>query len=245
MNKKGLSYIDWSISIGIFVIFVLVLFILVVPSLDRKLDESYLITLAENGIKGETYYEILSLPLFIDSNSMNNIKISVDLPDYPVRNNGDSIVVTNEDFIEINSDSSINFGPVTLNNGVNQFNVLYLIGEIYSSSSPTGSVVTCGNEVGCTFGIEEKLIGFSKSKLDILFQDSCANYENYIEFKNDMSYPEQKEISIVISNENLILYNCTFKDPESLDAVYALTWKDKILNVNGNLEKVNVLVKTW
>ena len=75
MNKKGLSYIDWSISIGIFVIFILALFILVIPALDRRLDETYLISIVETGFKENTYYLIYSIPLFID-HAQNDVFLS-------------------------------------------------------------------------------------------------------------------------------------------------------------------------
>jgi hypothetical protein len=251
MNKNGLLYIDWSISIGIFVIFVLALFILVVPSLDRRLDEGYLITIAETGLKGEAYYSMYNLPLFVDSEVIETgVKISVDLPHYPEVASYDSIVVTDKDYSEISSEISssglINFGPVDLITGVNQFNILYLIGESHSSDNPSGSsTINCGSFMDCTFGIEERLIGFSRNKLDGLFVD-CITYEKYTEFKESLSYPSQKEISVSINvSESSVLYECTFKEPESLDSVYALSWKDKILNFNGSLEEVTVVLRTW
>ena len=248
MNNKGLSYIDWSISIGIFVIFVLALFILVVPSLDRRLDENYLISIAETGFKENTYYTIYKLPLFIDSSSSySSVKINIDLPMYPANYN--SLGIVDESFNEIDKNVTTHkFGPVDISNGVNTFNFLYLFNEFHTYPFlPGGTNLNCGSDISCTFGIEEKLRGFSRDKLDNLFV--CGEYSTYTSFKGDVSYPEQRELSVLLYEgtgfEGNVLYNCTFKEPENLDQVYALNWKDNILNFNGSLEEVTVLIRTW
>tara|TARA_Y100000034_G_scaffold131520_1_gene192431 strand:+ start:2924 stop:3661 length:738 start_codon:yes stop_codon:yes gene_type:complete len=245
MDKKGLSYIDWSISIGIFVIFILALFILVIPSLDRRLDDRYLVSIAETGLKEEAYHTIYSLPLFIDHSGQSNSQVFVDLPSYPSEYT--SLVVTDQNFNEKYSDGSINFGPVNLINGISEFNILYLVDGLHSSPGvPSGSSVICGI-IPCTFGIEEKLIGFSKEKLDSLFNE-CTEYDDYVSyvsFKSSLSYPEQKEISVLIYEGEDLVYDCTFSEPEGLTPVYALSWRDKILNFDGSQNDISVMVRTW
>jgi len=254
MNKKGLSYIDWSISIGIFIIFILALFILVVPSLDRRLDENYLVSIAETGLKDNTYYQIYNIPLFIDSLSyQTEKKIIVDLPIYPLFSEY-SVVLTKDDFDEVPTEVSndkLIFGPLDLQEGVNSFDVLYL-SEFYLTVEPTGTILSC-DELSCSFGVEQKLVGFSINKLENLFSDSsqefssnsCNEYADYSIFKNKLNYPTQKEISIFIYREFNEDFICAFKDPEPSDSVYALTWKDKLLNFDGSFEEVNVVLNTW
>ncbi len=253
MNNKGLSYIDWSISIGIFVIFILALFIVVVPSLDRRLDERYLVSVAETGVKEETYHTIFELPLFVYSSyEQSNSQVSIGLPDYPNSEMYSSLALTGNNFDEKNIyfSSNINFGPVNLLQGVNIFNVLYITeGGYIPPGSPYGDLLVCGAGVECTFGIEEKLVGFSEQNLEYLFEDSCTEYPDYVMFKEKISYPDQKDLSILIYEGNLFegdpKYNCTFNNPEELDSVYALSWRDNILDFNGLQKDISVLIRTW
>ena len=54
MNKRGLSHIDWVISFGVFVIFLLLLFIWFGPSLTTEYSEEYLGGIASKGFKDDT-----------------------------------------------------------------------------------------------------------------------------------------------------------------------------------------------
>ena len=79
--KKGFVHIDWVISFGIFVIFLLLIFIWFGPALGQDYDNDYLKTIAEQGFETETYVNVLEHPIYFESNeNLNGEVINVSLP---------------------------------------------------------------------------------------------------------------------------------------------------------------------
>lgn len=246
MNKKGLSYIDWSISLGIFVIFILLLFIMVVPSLDRGLDEDYLISLAETGFREFAYHEIIKMPLFVDATGSGVVEVT--LPSYPNPGDYSGFVVLDSslEVLSTNSDpytGSINFNAGSMN-GVNTFYVLYLE-EDFNSGGVGGTQYSCEGETPCTFGIFEKIKGLSQEELED-YEEGCDDFQDYNSFKSKLSYPENREISLEIKNqEGDLRYSCVYPEPDASDQVYALSWRDNLLDLDGSEEPLIVILRTW
>jgi len=247
MDKKGLSYIDWSISLGIFVIFILLLFIMVIPSLDRGLDEDYLISLAETGFRGTAYHEIIKMPLFVSAASNMEV-IGVDLPDYPDVNEYQDFVVLSDEFQvldTVHSGSNIGFSPDGPLSGVNTFYVLYLE-DNYVDSSVGLPQYNCEEETPCTFGIHEKIEGLSEANLDDLVGNCTLAFEDYVAFKDKLKYPENREISLEVKDSGgTSRYSCTYREPDASNQVYALSWRDKLLKLDGTGETLTIILRTW
>ncbi len=246
MNKKGLSYIDWSISLGIFVIFILLLFIMVVPSLDKGLDEDYLISLAETGFREFAYHEIIKMPLFVEA-TVNGV-VEVTLPSYPNSEDYSDFVVLNSSLEVLPTNfypegETINFEAVTMRE-VNTFYVLYLE-EAFNSESVEGTHYYCEEETSCTFGIFEKIKGLSNKSLED-YEGGCESFEDYKSFKSELKYPENREISLEIKeySENT-KYSCKYSEPAASDQVYSMSWRDKLLNLNGTEETLTIILRTW
>ena len=65
MRKKGLSYVDWAISVGIFIVYAIILFFIFRPSLQQDYSQEYLGEIIKAGIEKDAYYSMERVPLFI------------------------------------------------------------------------------------------------------------------------------------------------------------------------------------
>ena len=64
-SKRGLSYVDWVISLGTFLIAVIFIFILIRPQLEPKSEKQNLMQIIEDGFYSETEWSVREIPLFI------------------------------------------------------------------------------------------------------------------------------------------------------------------------------------
>lgn len=66
IQKKGLSYVDWVISLGTFLVAVIFIFILIKPQFERGEEKETLLRFVENGLYGEIEWTIREVPLFVE-----------------------------------------------------------------------------------------------------------------------------------------------------------------------------------
>lgn len=65
MNKKG-SHVDWAISIGIFLVYIVGLFILLRPGVTPAYKPENLLKLIEDKVNEEVMWEVREVPLVLD-----------------------------------------------------------------------------------------------------------------------------------------------------------------------------------
>lgn len=64
-NKKG-DHVDWAISMGIFLLYLVGLFILLRPGITPVYEPDGLLQILENNLMKEVTYEVREIPLFIE-----------------------------------------------------------------------------------------------------------------------------------------------------------------------------------
>ena len=65
IKKRGSTHVDWVMSIGIFLIYLLALFIIIKPGVREIYSEDTLLSIVENNVKGNIVWTIKETPLFI------------------------------------------------------------------------------------------------------------------------------------------------------------------------------------
>src|SRR3989344_1622044 len=78
--KKGMSYIDWMISLGIFLIYLVVIFIVFKPGIAEEYPEGYLTDIVRENIQKDASWNIIKIPLFVDSSITGNWQLTLDYP---------------------------------------------------------------------------------------------------------------------------------------------------------------------
>lgn len=64
-GKKGLDYIDWSMSMGIFIIAIIALFVFLKPGARPEHDQDTLISIVEKNFLDQTQWFVHETPIFI------------------------------------------------------------------------------------------------------------------------------------------------------------------------------------
>ena len=174
MDKKGISYVDWAISLGIFLVFTLTIFVLFKPHVIEDYSTEYLISIAEQGIRENSSYEINNYPLFVDPDvrvvdDWIVIELGGDYSDLF----GDGVRVYDADLglvdydldgISLSLQSNFNLEP---DYGSYEFSVLVsdIDGFAVTQVGAGLETVVCGEEdaASCTFGVVERIKGLDVS----------------------------------------------------------------------------------
>ncbi len=253
MNKKGLSYVDWAISLGIFLVFTLTIFVVFKPHVIEYQSVDYLVSIAEQGIKEYSYYEIERYPLFVKPSESVDNWLEVDMGSYSALFSGNIRVYdSNLNLVSHNTNGdNLYLGDFDYNlvgGTVYEFGILRseLAGFADDETNSWGPIVSClGDEnTECTFGVVEKLRGFSESNVSSLLD--CGSIENYNSFKEIIKYPSARDLSVIISGEGADpAFDCGFREPQESDNVFAFNWADNMLQNDGTKVPVNVEVMVW
>ncbi len=243
MNKKGLSHVDWVMSFGIFVIFVLLLFIWFGPSLTTEFSNDYLGEIAVEGFKDASYHEVYDYPIFFevaDEELCGLIKVGgmsslgiVDKNIFLVDDSGSSIVnlTIGGDFLTFEV-TSVGSGQV--------YEYDMYVSDYFNN---THFNFTCARiDHNATIGIGERLYGFSERRFSNL---SSFDYDV---FKEELKYPLNKDVSVYVYDSvdfSTLLYSYNISEPLKEDNVYVVSWSDVLINESGGMEQITVLVKTW
>ncbi|MGB9748481.1 MAG: hypothetical protein ACP5OZ_03200 [Candidatus Woesearchaeota archaeon] len=140
-DKRGDTQIDTIISIALFVLYLIVVFFFITPSLKSNVNPNQETKTIEKNLE-QLYAEVNKLMLYVRSN------ISSDEPlilNFPLNWSSDNIMVTD------NKDAPVDFyideGKILLYYNLSSKNVFYIIHSKYNFSNQTrSSEITVGNE---------------------------------------------------------------------------------------------------
>ena len=196
-NKKGLDYIDWTLSMGMFLIIVIALFVFLRPGAQPAFEGKNLINIVEENLLIETDGAVKETPLFIKK--LNQ----------PSTGNPASVELTlsgNWRFSKISPASSPLFTPITVNpkkikiecssGSCSQvFNVIWTPTKASPSDpllditcTPSADTSVCDAVLGST----ETFEGVHQSFLTSL------QTAGYATVKANWNFPDQKEFAIYL-----------------------------------------------
>ena len=241
--KKGMTYVDLAISLGIFVIYSVFLFTILRPAIQEEFDEDYLTSIVQQGMLNDTFWTITKLPVFIDLTNQaaeGEAKlINVSLSFNWTTNNIILLNSTNSvlDSKIIDEEDMLQFASALDYSDMNSFTLLYSPDLINSNDNPTGNLLGDGNYT-YQIGVPEFASGLSEAKFN--------NLSSYEELKEQWSYPTEREFEIVIFNatDNDELYS--LHKVETLERiVYVLQWSTNLLLDNSEVNPILVRIRAW
>lgn len=258
--KKGLLYIDWSISVAIFIVYLVGLFVYMAPVLSQDYSEEYLKTLARTGFQEETFTTAYKYPILIKHNAagefvfnlnapsnLNLISLSTGIYSEDLQTEIDSykLIVNDGSPDEVLIKVSISEDEANDEETKKFYMILsdhtdYTHDDVLSSDEPP---------LRYAFGVPEISFGLSESK----FINLRDEYRGYEEIKKKLKYPKEKEISIIILNTNLEILkdnnnNELIIAPDKAtqnDTVYATQWSAMKINKNSETEPIIIRILTW
>jgi hypothetical protein len=270
MDKKGLQFVDWAISAGLFIIYLVILFILIGPAFEEDYSPEYLGSIIQSGIDENLSIELIRFPAFLKlednpwlSGGMVTRPYKFYLHNLPrefdtliseeqfVVYNNESSQVKKKDIDLVNRRIEIAAWPIEL--GILspppagkitvRLDIYFSDYEIFNDSN-IGSTSVWGGEQNSTIGLGESISGIFEEKF-ITFFDG----KDYTKVKEDFHFPFERDFTIEVFNgTNLsasprLVYNITM--PDEKDTVSTLVWADWLIHNTTNRTGVTVLVKVW
>nr|MBI4156141.1 hypothetical protein [Candidatus Woesearchaeota archaeon] len=254
--SKGASHIDWAISMGIFIIYIMSLLIFVQPGLEETSDRTILLTILESGFKDYTYHDLEKTPLFINTSSSDgNYKFQIIFNNnFPFTGNEEDFTLTDKDNsqvpfdLNLNANSNMNFDvAIKGNNFKNLFWLLYMQDANYDnlpvSQDQRIILQESNNQFNYKFGTVETISGINQEKLDLLKQET--------DLRKRFNYPETNGLMINVIDsasfnyqESDIIYIFKTSDPDE-ENIFVKDIKDTILLKDGTKKEVVINFRVW
>lgn len=259
--KKGLSYVDWSISVGLFIVYLLVLFILLAPAFQSSYSSDYLNKILKNGLDENIELELKRFPVYVKTDGL----IGADKP-FRINNLPQEF----EDFYIEGEDNMAKLG-IFANDGTREIlakdygdegRVIQLnadIGDILEDEGPIGEMefylskeeifidyieitdIASYAVFPGTVGVAETITGIYEETFNEFFpEDDLIRTHEII--KDELKYPDKDDFAIKV--ESLVEegdINCHFteltyegKPIEDRDLVNTLVYSDWVIRINPN-----------
>ncbi len=269
MNKKGLQYVDWAISAGLFIIYLVILFILMGPSFEQDYSPEYLGSIIDAGIDEHLSIELTRFPAFLKLEKNPWLMGAAIRPfkfylhNLPSEFGG---IISEKQFMVLNNKSDqIKLKDI---DSINQrIEIAAYLPEVGILSAPPGGKATVRLDIylsdyemfndtniistsvwtgqqNSTIGLGESITGIYEQKFNTFFTG-----KDYTEVKEDFHFPLERDFTIEVFNGTdlagpaRLAYNQTV--PGEKDTVNTLVWADWIIHNNTNRTGVTVLVKVW
>ncbi len=263
MKKGAASHVDWAISIGLFVVYILLMIIFLRPGIQPVYSQSSLLSIVDKNLERDVSYNIERTALFIRPNKEyfptsfpNTYQISIEGTNLPSHGG------QKKNFLLVSNDSTpLPFEIKLTGNDYLRFNYLfnsmsaiyvYLLNcsEIDYSKNYEISLSEDPNKLfydptiephnfTYEFGVTEMLTGFSRDKL--------SRIKDYSSLKKGWDFPVDRDFSVVITeinnNQRLLELNNIQLAPNI--NVFANSYRDWVLESNAVLVPVNVTVRVW
>lgn len=250
--KKGFGYIDFAISIGVFVIALILAFVIVRPTIKQENSGSFLLPVLRDGFEKATYWKIERHPFFINSSNENLGTYEVEVPfDF----NSNNINLTDKDLnyvpfdyykdIPLQKDFNITFKAQLPKNLKEPFYLLYSKDFYYNPTTfdshpgvhPGDFIVISFSNV--THGISEDFFGISVDKFKKL--------NDYDALKSQFKFPVKNDFAISVyapvSKEKILSYSRV--NPNENAPIYSITYTSFLLYWNTTRIPVLVSLQAW
>jgi hypothetical protein len=245
MLKKGFSYIDVAVSVGIFILALSIGFVLMRPAIKQENPGPILLPLLKEGFENQTSWTIYRIPFFIKSPTPGvTSKVMVQVP---FNLSLGKINLTNYDlnYKEFYYQSLLpdkGFNLTFIDVFTVEKNVYYLIYSPnfnYTLSTSDPSPSTPISSFDTAFGVREELTGISLDKFNELV--------NYDQLKSNFRIPKNNDFSVAIytTNNYTKIGEYIPVEPSKEKPVYVLEYTSFILYENSTRMPVYVSLKLW
>jgi len=257
MVKKGASHVDWIISMGIFLVYILGVVVFIKPGLAPAYSPDELFDVVEGGLIEDVELTVQRLPLYV--------KFPDELPEEPYYFEIGSGLPFDSDILSklvmYNDDLKTKVGADFDLKNKFQFSPSVSSGDeknyfiIYNPEGPSGVGLGSGGKIRISdqdyeFGIIQNIKGVSQSKITG-FKDTNCSEVDYDLLKSEWKLPVDKEIEInyefinglsvsgvMCKNENLVV-------PQQTD-IFVVELVKSVLGDVGELEgEAKINVKVW
>lgn len=265
MDKKAVTQVDWAVSMGIFLIYVLSMFVMIQPGIQPINKKETMGGIAEKQLQLDIYYNITRIPLFITMNNpMSSNDKTFQIKNLPLGEitrvdlnityiDRTSLLETQAQY-RIRGESQGNikimipYTPPAVPTTYNFF-AYYGPGK-YREVDFTGANTPYNEQnMDVHFGAPEMLEGIDPAALAAI---KCANKAEYDILKDKWGFPTGKDFAIYYVPSAKLPYDlnskvdvCNIAAPYDQSNVYVKEWSDWILKPDGTRIPVIFNLRVW
>ncbi len=275
MQKRGATHADWAISLGLFLIYILSMFMILQPGVQPIYKEEQLIKNLKQEITDKTEFVLSQTPLIITTDDLagaGTYEITIDAP-LPFEKDGTKAAIFTEDGTYIDNaridltTNTLQF-EASLELGSNKFWVYEIIepnklGDAFnydnSFYSDATSIYNTKENFTYQFGAPETVEGLSWTLLnsEVLNDEgmSCKGEdaeEDYTILKNILNYPYNKDFIIQVIENPSPRYAledsvdiCHIEDPYEQASVFTEEWITYKVNKEGLGNPIRIHTVVW
>lgn len=203
-DKRGLDYIDWALSMGLFLIIVVALFVFLKPGAEPAFSGDNLLDIVETNLLKDAGSVIKETPLFVKK--LNNKDAT--------NNNALLKIKLNSDWIFKKVDSTAVFGflPITVPTrnlvfdcSIGSCNGNFVLVWVPSNPLPSQPDLTINCPSPTNLAVCDALLGSTVTLegVDSDLIDSLKN-KTYAQVRDDWHFPKEKDFSIRVNNTLII-----------------------------------------
>jgi hypothetical protein len=250
-NKKGSIHIDWVVSIGIFLTYIILLLTFIKPSYEPAFEGDVLTNLVVDKFYEEVGWEVKKSLLSFECDGGGAYKLDGGLSSYIPDVDNYNIVLkdrdSNGDYIRAEYKPDL---TIKLFDGKDKFWVFSNEDQSYEPPVPKDPGDPLGNIVCTKIGAANPIVfkGVSESKMDGLNVSKIAdNFPEFRQFKVRVLESEggfrECFVKGLVGKQNEA--ECAKADIPNDAVVYGVDIGAAILDKNGELEQVILNVQIW
>ncbi len=242
-GKKGLDYIDWSISMGIFIIAITALFIFLKPGARVEYDQETLITIVEHNFLNRVQWFVHETPLFVKhfqdvaggtqvfirAQADGDIRFTAIKPQTHSRY--DPITGIPGRRIELNCNASCDG---------TKFMILGTTRYLNETIDMRVECVPSNNPAACTaiLGATVTHRGLQQDKIDDLANPTMTNYGT---LKQAWTYPLRQEFALYQDGGKII----GGKEPTQQADIFVKEIKAEVISPSGAITPTTISIRVW
>lgn len=238
LNKKGIHYVDWVISMGTFIIAVIAILVYLKPGVKLEYNRETLLFIAETNFFNETQWYVRDIPLFIRRLQQN----------YPTQSG------TQDASVDIDFSPGFSFNVDNIPAGITQENDKFkctvglcqnkTVDLIFYPNNPLNKDLplmkaSCippdDNYCKAELGSSEIIEGLNAFKLNALSQ------RNYDSLKIDWKYPLSRDFAVYIDGTKIT----SNPEPPQQANVFAKEIKYWKVDNHGIRTAVKISIRAW
>ena len=272
--KKGATHADWAVSLGIFLVYILSLFILIQPGVEPIFRNENLIKIVESSFLNDTRIVIEKVPIVFTPIEIESAGIYIAKIDQSIPITGEDLDET--DFYltdEAGNPIGFDMGFSAGNTQVSRISVrtlfsttdptivyLYYSPKIYDAPEDLPAAVIIGEELPMlnftrTFGSMEVMTGINKDIINVEpfnIDFPCTTKQEYEALKERWNYPLNKDFQIfMIATPNPRytlddIHNvCNQAEPLQQASIFVEERVDVTLDRYGTREPLRINMRVW
>ncbi|MDD5254056.1 MAG: hypothetical protein PHG05_03040 [Candidatus Nanoarchaeia archaeon] len=249
--KKGDSHADWAISMGLFLVAIMLLLMILKPGFNPEHKVDVLSNIIEEGFKENVSMGIQRIPIYVkvltESIKSGTYVLDFTIENFPVDDDNRFFTILDRRN-EILNQFSINGGKnkeIRLRGYIdeNDMNVFYIIytPRLDHQFNDPGEQTLADSDYILTIAPISRNKGIYQIWVSDL-SNLCKTDEGYQSLKSLWDYPPTKEFEIYMDNDKL----CNKAEPSDQDDIFVRNWKDIKVDQRGiDIGTVDLGVRTW